>query len=162
MSTQIRYRNLLCLIGVYTIRQETNNFQKISLCWDPANSAYPHQTSQLAAPNQGLHHPPGNQEFSENNHPNLSLCWDPANSAYLDQTPQLAAVRLIGPSARKQKNSQQNNHQIYLHVGTQRIMSTQIRRRNFLRLIGIYTLAGNQQFSAKQLSNFISMLGGSE
>ena len=59
------------------------------------------------------------------------------------------------------KNSQQNNHLNYLHVRTQRKMSTQIGRRNLLRLIG--DPRGKPTISAKKAIHFfISVLGNSE
>ena len=64
---------------------------------------------------------------------------DPATSAYLDQAPQLAVRK---PSDKKQTIISEITIQIYLHVGRQRIMSTQIRRRILLRLIGVYTIHG--------------------
>ena len=131
MSTQIRFHNLLCLIGAYTIRQETNNFQKLTI------QIYLHVGTQQIDGEATLYlrHVPKYNVASTSmqrhdvastfrrryiyvmcplgNHPNLSPCWDAANNAYPDQTLQLAAPNrgLHHPSKKKKKNTfRKNNH----------------------------------------------------
>ena len=115
VHTQIRRRSLLRLIGAYTILQETNNFQQnnhpnLSPCWDPANTAYPDQTPQLARLIGGLHHPPGNKINLSKITIHLSLCWEAANNVYPDQTPQLVEPNRGLHHTKEANNSQQNNH----------------------------------------------------
>ena len=62
------------------------------------------------------------------------------NNVYLDQMPQLVAPNRGLTPRRKPTILSKPAIQIYLHVGMQRITSTQIRRRNLLRLIGPYTI----------------------
>ena len=149
VPTPVRRRSQLRLIRIYTIARKPTILSKITM------SIYlhfrMHQIEPTKVRRRNLLRPV--RAYTIRGKPsiitNLSSSWDAANNVYPDQTPQLAAPnRGLHPRG-KPKILSKTAIQFYHHVGTQRIMSTKIRRRSVLRLIGAYVHnpAGNQQFS---------------
>ena len=111
-------------------------------------------------PNQGLHHRQEPNNSQQNNCPKLSPWWAAAKNVYPDLPPQLAAPnrglhpsREINNSQQKKKKKKNPN---LSHVGTQRIMSTQIRARNLLRQFGVYTPRGKPTIFSKTSYQILS------
>ena len=105
----------------------------------------------------GVYTPRGKKQFSSKQLSKfISML---VNNVYPDQTPKIVAPNRSLPPRGKPTVLSKTIIQIYLHVGRQRIMCTQIRRRNLLRLIRVYTPRGKPTILSKTAIQFYLCLG---